>query len=474
LVKSLITKIRSLPKGVKASLGYFFASVITSGIAYITTPIYTRLLPSDVFGHVSVFLTWQQILGIIAMFSLQAGVFNNGMLQYSDDRDGYTYSMLLLSNTITIAFGVLFAILYPYISSLIRIEPILLCLMMTVFLTQPAYNFWTSRQRYEYKYKKTVIVTIMSALISPIFAIICIANGKNKLYSRLFGAEIPLILIYMVFYIYVIVKGRGRLRVSYWKEALLFNLPLIPHYLSAYLLGSSDKIMISILVGDTQTAYYSVAHTIAMVVTIVWSAANASLVPFTYEKCKTEDYKSISRTTLPILSFFAVACIGIILLAPELLHFMASSEYQQGLYVIPPIIGGVFFQVQYYMYANVLYYKKKTLYVMIASVSSAILNILLNYIFIPKYGFIAAGYTTIASYFMQACIDYFAMKKVMKNSIYNMKYVAFLSFAVVAIALISNISYGYPFVRFIVLFILLIIAILMRNRIIAIFRFKTN
>lgn len=462
----MFEKIKKLPEGVKASFGYFFASVVTSGISYITTPIFTRILTPEVYGQSSVFFTWLQIFGIIAMFSLQAGVFNNGMLEYPEDRDGYSYSMLVLSNIITLVFfAVLFA-LYPHINEIIDMDIPLLFLMMFVFLTQPAYNFWTSRQRYEYKYKKTVLVTIIAAVVSPVISIICILLFNNKLYSRLFGAEVSLIFIYSAFYIYILKHSNGKPNRKYWKEALLFNLPLIPHYLSAYLLGSSDKIMIANLAGNTQAAYYSVAHSIAMVVTIIWSAANASLVPFTYEKCKAKDYKAISRTTLPILFLFAVACIVIILIAPELLLFMASEEYQQAVYVIPPIIGGVFFQVQYYMYANVLYYKKKTTFVMVASVLSAVLNIFLNYLLIPKFGFVAAGYTTIVSYGVQALIDYCAMRKTINNSVYNMKYVICLSVLVVAISIVGNLSYSFVVLRYGILACIMMLAVVFRKRII--------
>lgn len=468
----LMDKIKIMPQGVKASFAYFFASVVTSGIAYITTPIYTRVLSSEVYGQSSVFLTWLQIFGIVAMFSLQAGVFNNGMLEYPDDRDSYSFSILILSNLITIIFFAIMLAFWGKISSILKIDIPLLILMMVIFLVQPAYNFWMSRQRYEYRYKKTVCMTILSALISPLVAIICILCFQEKLYARLFGAEIPLVIIYIAFYIYIVIKGKGKINYSYWKEAFLFNLPLIPHYLSAYLLGSSDKIMISNLVGNKEAAYYSVAHTIAMVVTIIWSAANASLVPYTYEKCKEKDFKSISKTTLPVLTVFAVACVMIILMAPELLYFMASSEYQQAVYVIPPIVGGVFFQVQYYMYANVLYYKKKTIFVMIASLTAALLNIGLNYLLIPKYGFVAAGYTTIVSYLVQALIDFVVMKKVMKNSIYNMKYVVGLSVVVILIALLSTATYRFFIIRQAILLAIIILVFAFRKKLISILSFR--
>ncbi|MBR2489711.1 MAG: oligosaccharide flippase family protein, partial [Clostridia bacterium] len=85
----MLNKIKNLPAGVKASVAFFFASVITSGIAYIVTPIYTRLLSPEEYGQTSVFLTWVQVFGIIAMFCLHYGVFNNGMLDYKDKRDDF-------------------------------------------------------------------------------------------------------------------------------------------------------------------------------------------------------------------------------------------------------------------------------------------------------------------------------------------------------------------------------------------------
>lgn len=144
---------------------------------------------------------------------------------------------------------------------------------------------------------------------------------------------------------------------------------------------------------------------------------------------------------------------------------MATEEYMQAIYVIPPIIGGVFFQVQYYIYANVVYYYKKPKYVMYASVSAAVLNVVLNYIFIRKYGFIAAGYTTIFCYLVQAVMDYFAMKKVVTEPIYNMKFIIGLSIAVIAVALFSNLLYSFTIVRYAIIAMFFIVSFMKRKQI---------
>jgi len=470
MIKS-INKVKGLPQGVKASIAFFFANIITKGIAYITTPLYTRLLTTEQYGQTSVFLTWLQVFGIVAMFCLSYGVFNNGMIDYPDKRDEYSLSMLALSNIITVCFSGIVLCIYPLISRYLKMSFPLLVLMCIIFLFQPAYNFWAAKQRYELKYKFTVLWSLISAFVSPLIAILCIILfPDHRLYARIFGAEVALLVIYIGFYIYLILKAKGKITTKYWKAALLFNLPLIPHYLSTYLLGSADKIMISNIIDDSATAFYSVAYSVASVALIIWTAANSSLIPYTYEKCKVKDYKSISKVTIPILLFFGAACVFIILLAPEVVAIMASKDYKEAIYVIPPIVGGVFFQVHYFIYANVLYYYKKPKFVMIGSVVATLLNIVLNYIFISEFGYIAAGYTTIFCYFVQALIDYFAMKHVVGESIYNMKIIVGMSVLLTVISIFSNLTYDYVLIRYTAVVILLIVGLVNIKRIISIFK----
>lgn len=463
-MNKLIEKIKSLPAGMKASIAFFFASVITSGISYIVTPIYTRLLSAEEYGQTSVFLTWVQVFGILAMFCLSYGVFNNGMIDYPENRDEFSFSMLILSNIITIIFTAVILCIYPLIKTWLGIDFPLLILICVLFLVQPAYNFWAARQRYELKYKSTVIWTVVCAFASPLIAIVCIVLwDSNRLYGRLFGAEVTLIVIYVLFYFYLARKSNWKVNTTYWMPAILFNIPLIPHYLSTFLLGNSNKLLISNIVGDEATAYYSVANSVATIVTIVWSAANSSLIPFTYENCKKKNYKAISNVTMPILTLFGAVCIIAVLLAPEVVAIMATADYMEAIYVIPPIVGGVFFQVQYFMYANVVYYYKKPRYVMYASVTATLLNFVLGYFMIVKFGYLAAGYTTLICYLLQATLDYVAMRKVVKEEVYNMRFIGLLSFVVVALALVSRAVYDYIVVRYSIILVLLVVCFVFRK-----------
>ena len=472
MIKLLKRKWDLLSPGVKASLAFFIAGLVSKGISYITTPLYTRLLTSEEFGQISVYMTWKDIIGIIAMFSLSMGIFNNGMVNYPNQRDEYSFSMLGLSNVITVVTAIVFFFVYLIDRSLFSLDTKIWIMMFGSFLVYPAYNIWLARQRYELKYKLPILYSTILAVISPALAIGLMLSHPigERLYARLYGSEIALIFAFIFFYIYLGKKSKWKVNQKYWKEAFLFNLPLIPHYLSTYLLNSSDKIMISRLVDNSATAFYSVAYSVAAVATLIWSSASGSLIPYTFEKCKTEDYKSISKVTIPILYIFAIGCCLVILFAPEVVSVMGPDEYKEAVYVIPPIVGGVFFQVQYHVFANVIYYFKKPKYVMYGSVISTILNLILNYIFIKKYGYIAAGYTTLFCFMIQAGIDYIALNHVVKKEVFSRIHIVSLSVCVLIIAIFSNLLYAFPSVRYCIIVITLIGLILNYKRIIALIR----
>ena len=88
----------------KASLALIFAKFCQKGIAMVSTPIFTRIMDTDQFGAITNFTSWQSIIVIIATLNLSQGVFNNGMLEFKNDRNRFTFSALALANGCTVAF----------------------------------------------------------------------------------------------------------------------------------------------------------------------------------------------------------------------------------------------------------------------------------------------------------------------------------------------------------------------------------
>lgn len=463
---------RALPRGAKVTLAFFAAKAASAGAQYLITPVYTRLLTPDEYGQMSIFMTWVQVFGIVAMFCLSYGVFNNGMVDYPDKRNEFAFSMLVLSNLITVGFSAVLLAIYPRIRNVIGLDYPMVILMCTLFFFQPAYNFYIGKERYELRYKSVFAATVVTVTLSPLAAICCMLLCKNRLYGQVFGAQVSLIALYAGYYVYLARKSGGRVHTEFWKAALLFNLPIIPHYLSQYLLNHSDRLMIARLAGDSAAGFYSVAYAVAQVPLIGWNAISDALLPYTFEKCKNQDLEALPKLMFPVLAGFIGLCSVVILFAPEAVAMMATREYRQAIYVIPPIVGGIFFQAQYSVCSNVVYYYKKPQYMMIGSITATILNIVLNYICIPRFGYIAAGYTTLVSYMGQAALDYFFMNRVLHRQVYDVRILLLLSLLMLLIVGLSRLIYDCVWIRYAILAAILAVGFALRRRLAAFIRIR--
>jgi len=101
-MKQILRKFNRLSLPAKALLALVFSQLVQKGLSIITEPIYTRLLNTSEYGTVSLFLSWHEILVIFTSLCLSKGVFNNGMMDYKNDRDVFTLSLYTLSCISTI------------------------------------------------------------------------------------------------------------------------------------------------------------------------------------------------------------------------------------------------------------------------------------------------------------------------------------------------------------------------------------
>lgn len=111
--------------------------------------------------------------------------------------------------------------------------------------------------------------------------------------------------------------------------------------------------------------------------------------------------------------------IAVMLVSPELVKLLGPEDYWDSIYCVPPLIAGGYFAFLYTLPASIEYFYEKTSFIMIGTMSAAAINIVLNYFFILKYGYIAAAYTTLATYFLYFLFHYFLSRKIAGRFIYS-------------------------------------------------------
>ena len=137
--------------------------------------------------------------------------------------------------------------------------------------------------------------------------------------------------------------------------------------------------------------------------------------------------------------------------------------------LIIPICLGTFFNYLFQLFARIQEYYEQKHTIVIASVSCAVLNIVLNYVFINLYGYKAAAYTTFVCYLSFCCLHYLFYRKVCKRfigkEIYDIKGLTLISAALIVAALVISFVNELYIIKYIILAISLIIIIWQRKRI---------
>ena len=198
--------------------------------------------------------------------------------------------------------------------------------------------------------------------------------------------------------------------------------------------------MITKVCGTESTAVYTIAYQLSILVSLILDSIGQAWLPWFHDSYKKRDFIKIRKNLNPLILLGCYLGIGCIAVAPEAMWILGGEDYLSGKWVVAPIVLGLVCKFIYGNYEHIELHLKKTTYIGMGTVIAATLNIILNVIFIPKYGFIAAGYTTFFSYFVLMIIHYIITKYILYVDIYDHRvmYLAIIIESALAVVLILN------------------------------------
>lgn len=462
-------RIKSIPLGARSAVVYTAATVFSRGLAIITVPIFTRLMSTDQIGVVNLYNTWHGLISIVVNLSLTSGGFAVAMKEYEGRRDEYVSSVQTLTLLVALLIVLVYVVAPSFWNGLLGLPTSLMVVMMFGFLLEPARDFWMAKQRYEYKYKLPGAVSILSALFASLLSIFVVmrmkdAGAENLAEGRLIANYVILLSVAAVIWVYNFLKGKTYIDKNFWKFSLQLSIPLIGYQFAAQILNMSDRIMIDKMVSTSAVGIYGTLYSVSSISLLVWNAINASFVPYLFQNIEKKDHK-IKKISFGLLEAYAAIAVVLTFLAPEIVRILATEEYFEAIYIMPPISAGIFFTSVAHMYSNILVYYKKTKYVMYGAIIAAILNIILNAIFIPIYGYMAAAYTTLFGYIVMALCEALWAIKLHKNEtatnerVYDDRKILILSMVTTVLALTGLIWYQNNVLRYIVTAVGIVISV---------------
>lgn len=477
IVKVAWKKYAALNLPLKATIWFTICNFALKGISFICMPLYTRLLPTDEYGRMSVLTSYETIFIILATFEVYLGAFQRGILKFKDDVRTFEQTIVFFSNCLTIFVLLFVFIIREPFESFTGVSMTLYGIMTLYFLGYAPYNCWLNKKRFDYDYKAAVIVTLSSALLANLLPILSVTLWGRTAFVKVASTLLISTAFYIPFWIrdfkpLNLIRKKERVK-EYLIYVLKFQGPLVFHSLSYYILNQSDRVMIDKFSDSTKVAFYSVAYSLATVIMLVQNSMNQVLRPWRYKKLEAGRYEDVRKLSNSILVLVGGAIIIFMLIVPEIFKFLFTEQYYESIICIPPITMGVYFLFLYTIFVDVESYYDKTSYIAYVSTSCAVLNIILNYVGMKIFSYLVCAYTTLISYAVMALFHYVFMVKTCKarnvpQNPVDAKFIWGFTGGMLAIFVLINSVYQNIVFRYLILALMLVVALIKRNNIKAI------
>lgn len=409
--KDLRRKFDNLSVTAKAAMVYTLAGLATRGLSIITVPIFTRIMTTAEIGVINIYHSWSSMLATVITLALTSGGFLVAMKEYESERKEYMSSVLTITALMSILVLLIYLLNMDFWNGILGLPTPLVLLMIMGFLVEPARDFFLSAQRYELKYKTAVKISLGTAVGATLSSVVFVLLArhyemKQIAHIRLFANYAVVYTIAGILFLNIFAKGRTFYNREYWLFSLKLSIPLIGNSFAAQVLNVSDRTMIGKMVGESEVGIYGTLSNVSALSLIVWYSINSSFIPYLFENMdNTRGRKQVRDSANYMLMLYAAIALTMTVVAPEIVGILAPKEYYEAVYLMPPIAAGIFLTAMSNMHSNVLLFYKKTQYIMISSIVAAVLNVVLNFIMIPRYGYQAAAYTTLFSYVILALIQ---------------------------------------------------------------------
>jgi O-antigen/teichoic acid export membrane protein len=201
------------------------------------------------------------------------------------------------------------------------------------------------------------------------------------------------------------------------RAALAFSLPLVPHLLAHWVLSMADIFMIKHHyatleangiaaefenVGEglslAAVGIYGVAYAFMEAINLVAASMNRAWVPqFTRAHGRPEEREFVGRSITYFILAVGSMSAGMAVLAPTVVRLL-DPKYAFAAEIVPILPLAGLFQGLYYIYVAVLFFHKENRLLPVITVVSGIVNVALNWLWLPKYGLVGAVWATVVAY----------------------------------------------------------------------------
>lgn len=385
-----------------------FSVVILQGIAFLSIPIFSRMLGTEQYGQYSVFNSWVTIVTCFMGLGMSFAI-GTGKYHFKEEYEKFKSCILLYGFLVSLVEGGLILLCVSIAGSFSHLSTTVFLYVIILSVSHFVVNFAQNTFIYEKKALYNFILSTVTAFSTTLLSIYLVWSfpAEDRYIGRVYGMMLP----YAFIAIGVLIIFLSRQKIVFKKSFLVFGFqvgfPIIFHSLSQTLLAQSDRVMMQMMdVSDSEIGIYSLFYTLISVLTVILNALNNTWCPFYYDNLSNDEYDTIKDKTNNYIELFSILTFGFLMLSPEVSLIMADNSYSTGIKIIPIIVSSVYFTFMYQFPVNYEFYNKKTKIIASGTVGAAIINIILNFILIPVFGMYGAALATSISYLALFLVHY--------------------------------------------------------------------
>lgn len=398
----------SLIKLVKHSGVYSLGKISTKLIAFLLIPIYTSHLSPNDYGILQICNIFSSILVTIILMGMSSSLFK---VYFS----GESNRSIVLGTTIINYLISSFIFLTPLFFFSSYLSPIIIgnypnsdylfkIILASVFV-EGIMNLEFAVLRAREESLKFVIVSVINIIVYASLNIIFVVSLNKKYIGVREAVLITCIISVLIMVPFCLNKIKWKFNKSYSKEILQIGIPLAIAGIASWILNMTDRFMIKYILPPAealaQIGIYSLGDKFAQIVRfILVMPFMMAWGPMMYSYQNHPQAKKMYKTVLHYFAFIAgLLCLLISFFSPEIIILMARQEVFYAAYKVVPILTFSKVLLGLFMIFTVgVTLTHNTKYIAYSNYIAAGLNIILNFILIPKFGIMGAAIASLLSY----------------------------------------------------------------------------
>lgn len=197
---------------------------------------------------------------------------------------------------------------------------------------------------------------------------------------------------------------------AYWETVKVIS-PLMISSLASAILAQNDRVLIGRFEGLAKVGIYSFAANIGMMVYLLNTTINKAWAPEFIERMKTNRTLDVARGEARIVLLYGFFSIAFSAITFDISKVIGGNMYADSHRLAKIFVLAQFLSFLYALNTNYLFYKKRTLFLSSIVFINVIVNIALNFLMIPRLGFMSAAYNSVIAYTIAVVATRFYVQK---------------------------------------------------------------